>query len=434
VSYLEPDIETAPAARIAQDQADRMRALVRRAYERSAFYRESWDRAGVGPDDVCSMADFRARVPFMDKNAIRAYRDRTGDSFGGLLCVDPADVTTVTASSGTTGDPTFFSEVWRDLACAPLPAGYLRALWMMGVRPGDRVLCNAATFRGWIEDAFRAMGLVPLLVNTWMGNWEEVLRVVERHRPTYVQLMSPNLVELEHLAGQYDLRKLFDSFVAVSFAGEPLGARMRGRLSTEWGLEVFVYTSAGDSGLAWECAEHDGYHVWWDEVVLEVVDPVTGEPVPEGEVGEMVVTSLDGDCAPLIRYRTADLVRHSTAVCPCGRTSPRVWLLGRGGDETVVAGRVVLPQEVWAAVESFDETQTGLFQIIRPTREVDRLRLRVGYNASREADLGLLARRVAQSVADAVKLSPELVEVELETEESLLLRGSTAKVPRVVTS
>ncbi|WP_007507269.1 phenylacetate--CoA ligase family protein [Pseudofrankia saprophytica] len=434
MTYLEPEIETAPADRIASEQTRRLLEVVRLAHERSALYQGRWDPAGVKPDDVQSPADFRRLVPFIDKDAVRAFRDRTGDAFGGLLCVDPADLTTITASSGTTGDPTFFNEMWAGLACAPLPAGYLRALWMMGVRPGDRVLCNAATFRGWIEDAFRAMGLVPLLVDTWMGKWAEVLRVIEQHRPTYVQLMSTNLVELEHLAPHHDLRKLFDSFKAVSFAGEPLGARMRERLSTEWGLDVFVYTSAGDTGLAWECTEHDGYHLWWDEVFLEVVDPATGEPVAEGEVGEMVVTSLDNDAAPLIRYRTGDLVRHSTAVCPCGRTSPRVWVLGRGGDETVVAGRSVLPHEIWTAVESVDETQTGLFQIIRPTREVERLRLRVGYDASRPVDLPELAARLASSVADAARLPAELVDIELETEEALLRRGSAAKVPRVAKS
>ncbi|MDT3441931.1 MULTISPECIES: phenylacetate--CoA ligase family protein [unclassified Pseudofrankia] len=434
MTYLEPDLETAPADRIESEQTKRLLEVVQLAHERSAFYREAWDSAGLRPDDVTSTADFRRLVPFMDKDAVRAFRDRTGDGFGGLLCVGPADLTTVTSSSGTTGDPTFFSEVWPGLACAPLPAGYLRALWMMGARPGDRVLCNAAIFRGWIEDAFRALGLVPLLVDTWMGNWGEVLRVVEQHRPVYAQLMSPNLVELEHLAARHDLRKLFDSFKAVSFAGEPLGARMRARLSTEWGLDVFVYTSAGDTGLAWECSEHDGYHLWWDEVLLEVVDPATGQRVAEGEVGEMVVTALDNDVAPLIRYRTGDLVRHSTATCPCGRTSPRVWVLGRGGDETVVAGRAVLPQEVWTAVERVDETQTGLFQIIRPTREVERLRLRVGYDASREVDLDGLAGRLAASVADVVRLPVELVDIALETEEALLRRGSAAKVPRVAKS
>jgi phenylacetate-CoA ligase len=433
--YLEPEIETAPPQRIAHTQQERIVGLVGRAYQRSAFYRQAWDAAGVAPGDVGSMADFRRVIPFMDKDAIRAFRDRTGDGYGGLLVVDPAELTSVTASSGTTGDPTFFAESWAGLPSSPLAAGYLRALWMIGVRPGDRVLCNPASFRGWIEDAYRAMGAVPVCVNTWMGNWVEVLEAIERHRPTYVQLMSPNLVEFEHLATRFDLRKLFSSFAGVSFAGEPLGARMRARLSDEWGLNVFVYTSAGDTGLAWECPEHDGYHVFWDETVLEVVDPATGAPVAEGEVGEMVVTAIDEHSpAPLIRYRTGDLVRHTTAPCRCGRTSPRIWVLGRGGDETVVAGRAVLPHDVWTAVESVDETRTGLFQIIRPARELDRLRIRAGYHGTGEVDRAELARRLAAAIAAAVTLPPELVDVELESEETLLRRGSAAKVPRVASS
>lgn len=433
VGFLEPDIETAPRDRINAEQQRRVLDLVRLVQEKAPFYRETFAAAGLAPGDITSMEEFRRRVPFMSKGAIRAYRDRTGDGFAGLLTVGLSEVTTVTASSGTTGDPTFFTERWSGLPCSPLGASYLRALWAMGVRPGDKVLCNSAAFRGVIEDGFRAMGLVPLLVDTWMGNWTEVAEVIRRHRPTYCQLMSPTLVELEHLAHHQDIRELMSSFVGVSFAGEPLGARMRSQLTEDWGLNVWVYTSAGDTGLAWECSEHDGFHINWDETLVEVLTPEE-EQVPEGGVGELVVTALDNDAYPLVRYRTDDLVRYSFETCPCGRTSPRVWVLGRAGDETVVAGRPILPHEVWTVVESMDETRTGLFQIIRPQREVDRLRVRVGYDDSTPVDLDELARRLATAIASALGLSDDLVEVALETEEKLLRRGSAAKVPRVAKS
>lgn len=433
--FLLPHIETASPERIADEQQRRVVELTRLAQERSSFYRQSLASAGIVPGDITSLEDFRGRVPFMRKDDVRAFRDWSRDGFGGLLTVDLTDVTTVTASSGTTGDPTFFAEVWSGRRGSPLSASYLRALWEMGVRPGDRILCNPAAFRGVIEDGFRAMGLVPIFVDTWMGNWTEVAEVIRRHRPTMSQLMSPQLVELEHLAHHVDMRELLSSFVGMAFAGEPIGARMRRRIADDWGLDLWVYNSAGDTGLAWECSEHNGFHINWDETFVEVIDS-DGRQVPDGGVGELVVTALDNDAYPLIRFRTDDLVRISTGTCPCGRTSPRIWALGRGGDETVVAGRPVLPHEVWTAVEQVDETRTGLFQIIRPQREVDRLRIRVGYDASgladsEQVDTGDLARRLTEVVSAVIGISPTLVEIELETEEQLLSRGSAAKVPRV---
>ncbi|SNQ47002.1 Coenzyme F390 synthetase [Frankia canadensis] len=431
---LEPEVETAPIGRIRAEQQRRVVDLARLAQERSALHGESFAAAGISPGEITSLEDFFARVPFMNKDSIRAWRDRTGDAFGGLLTVDPADVTTVTASSGTTGDPTFFVERWTGQAAAPLPTAYLRSLWEMGVRPGDKVLCSAAAFRGYIEDGSRAMGVVPILVDTWMGNWVgEVADVIRRHRPTYCQLMSMNLVELERLAAQEDIRELMSSFVGFSFAGEPLGARMREKLTREWGLDLWVYTSAGDTGLAWECSEHDGFHINWDECLVEVLD-ADGNPVPDGEVGELVVTALDNDTYPLIRYRTDDLVRASTATCPCGRTSPRVWVLGRAGDETVVAGRAVLAQEVWAVVEQQDETATGLFQIIRPQREVERLRIRVGYDGDAQVDLSDLVRRLTAGLSTTLRIPADLIDILPETADQLLRRGSAAKVPRVAKS
>ncbi|ONH55532.1 hypothetical protein CcI49_28920 [Frankia sp. CcI49] len=428
--FLLPHIETAAPESIADEQLRRLVELTRLAQEKSSFYQRSFASAGITPGDITSFEAFRGRVPLIRKDDVRAFRDESGDGFGGLLTIDAADVTTVTASSGTTGDPTFFAEVWSGYRSSPLAASYLRSLWEMGVRPGDRILCTAASFRGVVEDAYRAMGLVPILVDTWMGNWTEVAEAIRRHRPTMGQLMSPQLVELEHLAHHVDMRDLLSSFVGMSFAGEPIGARMRRRIAEDWGLALWVFSSAGDTGLAWECSEHDGFHINWDETFVEVLDS-DGRQVPEDGVGELVVTALDNDAYPLIRFRTDDMVRYSSRTCPCGRTSPRIWMLGRGGDETIVAGRPVLPHEVWTAVEQVDETRTGLFQIIRPQRVVDRLRIRVAYDSSTQVDTDDLTRRLVEVVSSVIEISPTLIEIEVETEEQLLSRGSAAKVPRV---
>lgn len=429
--YLEPEAETMPRERLDALQAEKVLDLVTYAYEHSALYRELWESNGVHPRDITSVADFSKKVPFISKDMVREFRDRTGDPFGGLLCVDRDDLHSVTASSGTTGDATFFAEVWQGAPIAPLPASYLRPLWMMGMRPGDRTIMAPTTFRGQQDLQNSLLGLVTVYVNTWFGNWAEVIEAIREHQPAYVPLLSPNFVELDHLSLKYDLREVFAGLKAASFAGEPLGAAMRRKATEEWGLNLFVYASAGDTGTAWECDQHDGYHLWEDELFPEIVDPLGSDPVPDGEVGELVSTSIDNPASPLIRYRTDDLVRMSRETCGCGRTHARIWVLGRKGDETVVRDRAILPGEIWAAVETQPETETGLFQIIRPQRELDELRLRVGYDASRTGNVSELGDRLRAAVFEAVGIEPV---VDLEPEETLLARGSAAKIPRIAKS
>jgi phenylacetate-CoA ligase len=426
-AFFEPEIETMTRADLDAFQRGRLLELLPYAYERSALHKENWDAAGIGPGDVSSVADFRDRVPFSSKDAIRSFRDRTGDPYGGLLCIDPADLTSVTSSSGTTGDATFFPDQWE--VCSRLQSGYARPLWDIGVRPGDYCLGNSPTFRGENDWAYRLLGAIPLAVNTWMGNWAEVLQVIEQYRPTYGQFLGPIVVELRHLEDRSDLKKLFGCFAGVSFAGEPMGVRTRTKIREDWGVELFMYTSAGDTGTSWECRQHDGYHLWEDMVFVECLRPGGNEPVDDGDVGELVVTALDDTVAPVIRYRTEDLVRVDRSTCGCGRTHARQWPVGRMGDETVVQGKAVLPAEVWAAIERLDETEAALFQIIRPQREVEQLRLRVGYDPDRTGDLSDLDERLRAAVLDAVGVEPT---VELLPEAAILARGTAAKVPRVV--
>jgi phenylacetate-CoA ligase len=429
--YFEPELETLPRAELEALQEQRLLELLPYAYERAGLYRETWDAAGVHPRDIRSLDDFRERIPFIDKDAIRAYRDRCGDPFGGLLCIDPADLTSVMSSSGTTGDATLFAERWDEYP--PLPTGFARDLWELGVRPGDYVLGGGAgMFRGRIDSVYQLLGAIPLVVETSGGHWPEVFEVIRRYRPTYLQLVGPIVVELEHQSAEHDLREIFSCFKAASFAGEPLGARMRDKIRNQWGLELFIWTSAGDTGTAWECRAHDGCHLWEDTVLAEHLDPERNRAVGDGEIGELVATSLDNRVAPLIRYRTDDLVRLTRARCACGRTHARQWPLGRKGDETLVRGRAILPLDVWAAIEQLDETATGLFQIIRAAREVEELRIRVGYNPQRTRSLASLEERLRAAVAEAVGVEPRL---ELVTEQEILARStSTAKLPRVARS
>lgn len=432
--YFEPQVETMPRERLRELQEEKVLELVEYAYGNSAFYRELWDEHGVRPRDIRSVEDFRARIPFMTKDKVRAYRARTGDPFGGLLCVPPEELTSVSSSSGTTGDPEFFAEIWRD--APPLVTAQVRDLWGVGLRPGDRVLSPPGTFRNLMDPGYQALGAVVVEVDTWMGNMQEVVEAVRAYRPAYLQMMYPQMVELEHLAEKVDLREAFSSLKGASCAGQPLSRRMKDRIRDDWGIDVYEYTSAADTGTAWECRERDGFHLWEDMVFPECLDIDGTEPgapwrdVSEGSLGELVATDLDNRAAPLIRYRSEDLVRLSGETCGCGRTHARMWVAGRRGDETVVQGRSVALRDIWQAVEDQPETVAGVFQIVRARREVDELRVRVGYDPALTADVAALEGRLSAAVRERTGVEPVL---EMRTEEELMQTiTSVAKFPRVV--
>ncbi|MCV7393889.1 phenylacetate--CoA ligase family protein [Mycobacterium paraseoulense] len=427
---FEPEIEAMPRPELEQLQEQRVLELIPYVYERSDFYRMHWDEAGVKPADIRSLQDFKERIPFINKDMIRDYREKTGDPYGGILCVDPADLTSIASSSGTTGDPTFFNEQYDEYI--PLMVGWVRALWEHGLRPGDHAITGSATFRGASCHEHRILGVVPIAIDSWFGQWDAVLDAIKRYDVRQVHVVGPLISELERLSHHRDMREALAPLKFMTFAGEPMGSRMQQTVREEWDTDLVLWTSAGDTGTAWECKQHDGYHVHEDTVLVEDLVPDQNESVIEGEVGELVTTDLDNVVAPLIRYRAEDLVRVNRQHCECGRTHARFWPLGRAGDLTIVRGKSVMPLEVWAVIEQFDETRSALFQIIRPQKEVDELHLRVGYAPDLTKDTGELRERICAGLAEAVGISPT---VELLEEKEIVARASSAaKIPRIAKS
>lgn len=426
--FLEPEIETASREQIAALQEKRILELVPYAWERSAFYRELWSSAGVKPEDIGSLKDFTTKIPTFCKDDVKAYRDRTGDSFGGLLCVEISELTSLTSTSGTTGMPELIPEMWT--VSAPLPTHYARNFWEIGLRPGDKVLMPPGSFRGYFEDFLHMMGLVPVFMDCWIGQGEQVLKTIDKHQVDFVQLFLPMVLEFEKLEERYDIKAMLSSLKGAAFAGMPLGKTLTEKVRDKWGVNLYTYTSAGDTGTAWEGRDHDGYHLWEDTVLAETLDTITGAPVGDREIGELVATDLDNWAAPYIRFRSGDIVRITQEPAPSGCTHARMWVLGRSGEEMLVAGKPVMLMEVWQLLESVPELGDGIFQIVRYADEMDRLRVRAGYLLDRTGDLAELRDR-ASSVLESGLGVP--VDVELRTIDDLLATSSSvAKFSRVV--
>ena len=373
---------------------------------------------------------------------MRAYRDRHGDPFCGLLCVDPSEVSFMGSSSGTTGDPTLFSYRWGradgNLPAAPgLPqdgpsafwGGTLRDWWEIGLRPGDYAVYFGLRLRGPMFRLLQTLGATPIMLGYGPDDLYQFIDLSRRFRPTLFYAMSSflsaGLVEIERAMG-VDMTDVFASYKGVLVAGEPIGPRQRETFE-RWGLagKLYTQTSYADIGHAHDCREHDGCHAWEDIGLPEIIDPETAGPIAADGRGELVVTSLVNPVDPLIRYRSGDIVDLKRDVCRCGRTHARFAFVGRAADETIIAGRSILPMDVWGAIEDVPETSHGLFQIIRPQRVADTLRIRVGYAGKPRLDD--LARRVADSVEAAIGLRPT---IELVPNEVIIQGGSRHKIAR----
>ena len=437
--YLEA-VETLPRGELLQLQWRRLQEMISYAYERSAFVRHHWDAAGLRPADIRSSADYTRLAPLMDKDQMREWRDTHDDPFCGLLCTDVAAISFMGSSSGTTGDPTLFSYRWGradgNLPAAPgLPAdgpssywgGTLRDWWEIGLRPGEHAVYFGLRMRGPMFRLLQTLGLTPIMLGYGPDDLHRFIDLSRRYRPTVFYAMTAylgvGLQEIERTLG-VDMRDVFASYKGVLFAGEPVGPRLR-QTFERWGLADKIYnqTSFGDIGHAHDCREHDGCHAWEDIGVAEIIDPETGAPIEGDGRGELV-----GDLArepgrsavalPRRRHRrpaARDLrVRPHARALPSGRPQRR-----RGH----CRGRSILPMDVWGAIEDVPETSSGLFQIIRPQRMLDALKIRVGYIG--EPDLRSLQGRVADSVESAIGLRPT---VELVPNAVIMQSGSRHKI------
>jgi phenylacetate-CoA ligase len=318
-AYFNAEVETMSRADLEARQLERLLAVIPIAYERAPLIREAWEAARVHPRDIRSLDDFRERVPFIDKDAVRRFRDERGDPYGGLLCVDPADLTGVGSTSGTTGDPTLVPEQWGGGGLSS-PSIITRDLWGWGVRPGDYVMLVLFTFRGPTYGLFQhSLQTTPILFDFDPAEMERFCELSLRYRPTAVYNFGSVLINaVKDVCDRrgFDPRDVFSSYVGVTFAGEPLSPRARA-LAESWGVELYEHGNVGDVTGSFECVAQDGLHAWEDTVVVEGIDADA-----DGRC-ELVATALTNHISPLIRFRSDDIVRLSTDPCACGRSAAR---------------------------------------------------------------------------------------------------------------
>ncbi len=336
-----PTVRTAEQLR--QLQLDGLRWTVRHAYEGSAFYRRRMDEAGVGPDDIRTLDDIR-RLPLTTATDLR-----DGYPFP-LLSVPHDRVVRIHSSSGTTGKRKILSYTRKDID--DWTHFFARCYEMAGVGPGDRVQI-AVGYGLWtagvsFQAACEAVGAMAIPVGP--GNLDMQCQFLVDLQPNVfcctasMALLLAEEVERRNLRDRVKLRTVIQGSERCS---EAMRNRIQELLGVEHVFDITGMTELYGPGAGLDCHHHQGIHYWADYYILELLDPRTLKPVAEGEIGEMVVTTLRKEGSPLIRYRTRDLTRALPDPCPCGSILPRHdRILGRDDDMFVYRAVNVYPGQI----------------------------------------------------------------------------------------
>jgi phenylacetate-CoA ligase len=351
VFMFDPDAETMPREALSALQTSRLRQTLQRAYAEVPHYRKKFDSAGVNPDAFKSPADI-ARFPFTLKADLR-------DNYPfGMFAVPRAKLVRVHASSGTTGKPTVVGYTKGDIECwSDLMA---RSLACAGALPGD-IVHNAygyGLFTGGLGAHYGAERLACTVVPMSGGGTERQVTLIKDFganvlcaTPSY----ALNIAEVAVGMG-VDLRQ--SSLRVGVFGAEPWSDAMRHDLENALGIkavDLYGLSEVMGPGVACEChVAQAGLHGWEDHFLFEVIDPKTLQPLPIGETGELVITTLTKAALPMIRYRTRDITRLSNDPCACGRTHIRIMrVTGRDDDMLIIRGVNVFPSQVEAALVGF---------------------------------------------------------------------------------
>lgn len=367
------EIETADRERLDALQLDRLRWTVEQA-ARSPHYGRLFAKEGIGPDSLESLDDLR-RLPLTSKQNLR-------DSYPfGMLAVPREEVVRMHHSSGTTGMATAVYhtagdiEGWADLVA--------RCLSMVGMQKGDvfQNMMSYGLFTGGLGLHYGAEKLGAFVIPTGAGNSLRQIRFMQTFGTTVIHIIpSYGLALLATFESmEVDPRSLSLRF-AVGGA-EPYSGGTRRRLEEAWGIPFYNCYGLSEMqgpGVAFECPAQQGLHLWEDAYLAEILDPETAEPVPEGEQGELVLTTLAREAMPLIRYRTRDLTAFEPGPCPCGRTHRRIARIGgRTDDMFIVRGVNVFPLQIERVLMSMREVGRNYQIVLDRDGYVDRLTVRV---------------------------------------------------------
>lgn len=414
--------------RLEELQIRRLQATLRRVRDHVPFYRDRLHEAGIEPEDIRSLTDLRS-IPFTTKDDLRANYPF------GLFAVPVDEVMRIHASSGTTGKMTVVGYTKGDISVwAEVMA---RALASTGVSSRDliHIAYGYGLFTGGLGVHYGGELLGATVVPVSGGNTKRQLQIM-RDFGTTVLACTPSYALYMAEAAKDEGVDIDDLPLRVGILGaEPWSENMRKEIEEKLGIEAYDIYGMSEiigPGVAIECSEHDGLHVFEDHFLVEVIHPDTGESLPSGSKGELVFTSLTKEAFPIIRYRTRDISILNCRPCACGRTHARMHrVLGRTDDMLVVRGVNVFPSQIESALLDVSGTEPHYLIIADRRNNLDELEIWVEVSDELFSDqvkrLEDLGKRIRSSIESTLGISVRVKLVEPRT-----IPRSEGKAKRVV--
>ncbi len=412
--FYNEEFETLPRPALEALQLKRLQGALERVYANVPFYQASFDKAGVKPADVKSLADLR-RLPFTTKQDMR-------DSYPYDLFAAPMEeIVRIHASSGTTGKPTVVGytrkdiETWSELMA--------RSFVAAGAHKGD-IIHNAygyGLFTGGLGAHYGAERLGASVIPISGGNTKRQIMIMQDFGST-VLTCTPSyslFIAEEAKAEGIDFSKL--KLRVGIFGAEPWSEAMRTEIEEKLNLsavDIYGLSEIMGPGVAIECIEaKKGLHIWEDHFIPEIINPETGKQVGEGERGELVITTITKQGIPLIRYRTRDITSLTYEPCICGRTHARITRMsGRSDDMLIIRGVNVFPSQIEAVLVGIEGVEPHYMLIVDRAENLDTLEVRVEVDEQLFSDevknLQRLAKRIEKEIKDmlGVTCTAKLVE------------------------
>ena len=406
--FLHPDKETLSREEIKALQLERLKATVKHCMN-SEFYKKRFEEAGITPDDIKTLDDIR-KIPFTTKQDLR-------DTYPfGMRSVPLEKCVRLHSSSGTTGNPTVILHTQKDLD--EWANAVARCLWMVGLRPND-VFQNSSgygMFTGGLGFQYGAERLGMLTVPAAAGNTLRQIKFITDFGTTAIHAVPSYVTRIKEVMDELGIDPKKDTKLQLLAIGaEPHSEEQRKKIEKMLGVKA--YNSFGMSemcgpGVGFECKEQNGLHFWEDYYIVEIVDPETLEPVPDGEIGELVLTTINREAMPLLRYRTRDLTRVLGYDCPCGRKHIRIdRMKGRSDDMMVLRGVNIFPIQIEKILMQFKELSTDYLITLTTDNDNDNMTVEVELDQLFTDDytrLQSLTKEITRRLKDEILLTPRV--------------------------
>jgi phenylacetate-CoA ligase len=424
------EIECMEAGALHDLQSQRLTQLVKRIYEKVPFYKQAFDARGVSPADIRHIDDL-AKLPFTRKTDLR-------DNYPfQLFAVPMTEILEIHASSGTTGNPTVVAYTRNDIKL--WSEVMARALSASGLDKND-IIQNAygyGLFTGGLGVHYGALELGAAVIPISSGGTKRQLKLMADFgstaitcTPSYALFMAEEAIESGIDPTKFKLK------VGI-YGAEPWTANMRKEIEARWNLkavDIYGLSEIIGPGVAIECVEgQDGLHLFSDHFYPEILEPKGDKPVPPGEIGELVITTLTKEGIPLIRYRTGDIVAMNYAQCPhCGRTSPRMSKVrGRTDDMIIIRGVNVFPSQIETVLLQIEEAKPHYLLVVDRVGSLDQLEVQVEVEERIFSDEIKALENLEKKVQREIESTLGLV-VKVKLVEPRTIERSMGKAVRVV--